>query len=84
MKITQELPKDQKEILVKAVNLYLAVIEVTPDYEGDNSRDYLKFDLITLKGMLSGNVVCEFTPDQVDEFTQNNGVDFPEYTISLK
>jgi hypothetical protein len=77
MKITQEIPKEQIEVLRRALTNELSRLD--PIGGDDQNVGYEIFDIKTLLGLLKSKVVVELTKDEYDNFTANNGIDFPIY-----
>jgi hypothetical protein len=68
------IPKGQKDILKKAIDLLQdAVVKI------GSTDEYLMFDLVTLKALLNYEVGVALTDQEKERFTYQNGVDFPEY-----
>ena len=77
MKITQEIPKGQVEVLRRALTNELSRLEAIGG--DDQNIGYEIFDIRTLLGLLNSKVTIELTKEEYDNFTANNGVDFPIY-----
>ena len=77
-KVSQVIPKEQVDILVEALNvLQFALNSVKTD---DEKVNYKKFDILTLKALLNKTEVVVNVPmDLYENFTSENGVDFPDY-----
>lgn len=68
------IPKEQKDILKKAIDLLQdAVVKI------GSTDEYLMFDLVTLKTLLNYEVGVALTEQEKERFTYQNGIDFPEY-----
>jgi len=79
MKIRQELPKAQVEIIQEALRLFeFSIITFLKTEDSINHSNRL-FDILQLKGMLAKSVIVEMTEDEYNNFTHDHGVDFPEY-----
>ena len=79
-KVIQLLPETQKQILVESLNLMQSALK-TLNTE-DEGLNYKLFDIETLKALLNKTEIVIKLPFEVYEnFTQINGVDFPDYTI---
>ena len=77
MKIVQTIPAGQKDVIKKALaHLEDALLDVN-DSETTN---FLLHDILTLKSLLKYKVVVVLTTKEMDNFTANNGVDFPIYS----
>ncbi len=79
MKVKVIIPKEQKQIIVDALNHYLVSRKSIKLDDEDN--DYVGFDLHSLIGIMDGDydVSVELTEDQKSSFGHKYGVDFPEY-----
>ena len=78
LKVSQEIPQGQKEILIEALNIMESVLKTL---KSDNvNLEYKLFDILTLKAMLNKTELVVNLPFEVYErFTSINGVDFPNY-----
>ena len=75
--IKQEIPKDQKDILIKALNVLRDKIEK----DGDSfDRDCTLFDIGTLKALLTYETSIQISEEDKLHFSFKHGMDFPEYT----
>ncbi len=79
MKIRQELPKAQVEIIQEALRLYEFSVISFMKTETNFNTSYRLFDILQLRGMLAKSVIVEMTEDEYNNFTHDHGVDFPEY-----
>lgn len=86
IKIRQELPQEWRGLINKALNLYEHQLKVI--LHGDGEHDYTKddselqytlFDIPQLRAMMKSKVVVELCKDEYENFTANNGVDFPVF-----
>jgi hypothetical protein len=84
IKIRQELPQEWRGLINKALNLYEHQLKVIlhgdgePDYTKDYGElQYTLFDIPQLRAMMKSNVVVELSKDEYENFTSDNGVDFP-------
>jgi len=77
-KVSQEIPQGQKEILIEALNIMESALKILKSDE-ENSN-YKLFDILTLKAMLNKTELVVNLPfDVYENFTNINGVDFPNY-----
>ena len=77
-KVSQEIPKSQKEILIEALNIMESTLKTLKSDE--ESLNYKLFDILTLKAMLNKTELVVNLPfDVYENFTSINGVDFPNY-----
>jgi|TARA_B110000259_G_scaffold107468_2_gene123208 hypothetical protein len=76
--VSQVLPKGQKEIIRKALNLYKQSIEGFDQHYDE--IEYRKHDLISLIAFLDYDLSVTLSKDMKDKFAFLHGVDFPEYT----
>tara|TARA_R110000803_G_scaffold133748_4_gene200924 strand:+ start:1650 stop:2345 length:696 start_codon:yes stop_codon:yes gene_type:complete len=76
--VSQALPKSQKEIIRKALELQYKAIDSNV-MQGDNI-EYMKHDLRTLIAFLDYDISVTLSKDMIDKFSFLHGVDFPEYT----
>lgn len=72
------LPEDQREIIIKALDMYLSLYNSFNSCPTDTEA-YEMHDIRTLIGLMRSEVVISMTPDQVDGFTERHGVDLPSY-----
>ena len=83
MKVTVNLPREQKDIIVAALKVYQEAIRKISVGADDNEHlNYTDFDIIGLLGIFTDrgvDVRVEMTEDVHGKFVQNHGVDFPEY-----
>jgi hypothetical protein len=80
MLVLQSLPESQKEIIIEALALleakYAAFYERN---ESDIEASQKCFDALVLKAMMKYDVNIVLSEKQLDNFTADNGVDFPEF-----
>lgn len=83
IKITQELPQSQKDIILKSLLLREAHLKkLIEDFKGHSLEEEFArevFDITTLIGMMKYDVSVTMTEKEQGEFTAYNGVDYPEY-----
>jgi hypothetical protein len=83
IKITQELPQSQKDIILKSLLLREAHLKkLIEDFKGHSLEEEFArevFDIKTLIGMIKYDVSVTMTEKEQGEFTAYNGVDYPEY-----
>ena len=79
MKIRQELPKAQIEIIQEALRLFEFSIITFLKTEVSINQSNRLFDILQLRGMLAKSVIVEMTEEEYNNFTHDHGVDFPEY-----
>ncbi len=83
-KTVQTIPKMQKDIIFLGLNtLETALKEQAKHSSTDDAIHHTIFDIMTLKALLKYEVAVTLTEAELNTFTGNNGVDFPEY-IELK
>ena len=75
--VKQIIPAEQKKIIIDALDLMLKFLQGLKSE--DENIHYKMFDILCLKGMLSGEVSAEFTMDEYEQFCTNHRVDFPNY-----
>ena len=84
MKVTVNLPREQKDIIVDALKVYqeaIRKISAGSDFQNEH-LNYTDFDIIGLSGIFSDmgvDIRVEMTEEVHDKFVHNHGVDFPEY-----
>jgi hypothetical protein len=77
-KVSQVIPKEQVEILVESLNVLEAALK-TVDDKSEN-LNYKLFDILVLKALLNKTEVVVNVPFELyEKFTDENGVDFPNY-----
>ena len=77
-KISIEIPKEQKQILLDALNLLEVALKSLDNNEVDIS--YKLFDILTLKAMLNQtSLIINLPFDLYENFAIINGIDFPNY-----
>ena len=76
--VKQVIPAAQKQIIIDALNIMLKFLEGLKSE--DENVHYKMFDILCLKGMLSGEVSAEFSMNEYEKFCSNHGVDFPIYS----
>ena len=77
-KVSQEIPKEQKEILIEALNIMESALKTLKS--DDENLKHKLFDILTLKAMLNKTDLAVNLPfDVYENFTSLNGVDFPNY-----
>ena len=77
-KVSQEIPQGQKEILIEALNIMESALKTLKS--DDENLNYKLFDILTLKAMLNKTELVVNLPfDVYENFTNINGVDFPNY-----
>lgn len=77
-KVSQEIPQGQKEILIEALNIMESALKILKSDE--ENLNYKLFDILTLKAMLNKTELVVNLPfDVYENFTNINGVDFPNY-----
>ena len=91
IKITQELPQSQKDIILKSLLLREAHLKkIIEGFKGNSLENAILdriveefarevFDITTLIGMIKYDVSVTMTEKEQGEFTAYNGVDYPEY-----
>ena len=83
MKVTVNLPREQKDIIAAALKVYQEAIRKISVGADDNEHlSYTDFDIIGLLGIFTDkgvDVRVEMTEDVHGKFVHNHGVDFPEY-----
>ena len=76
--VSQILPKEQKEIIKRALELQYKAIDGN-GLQGDEI-EYMKHDIRSLIAFLEYDVSVTLSKDMMDKFAFIHGVDFPEYT----
>ena len=79
MRISERIPADQKQIIQEALNLLEFSLKTLSEEDMSENIRHKLFDILQLRGMLNEDVVIEMSKERFDNFTSNNGVDFPEY-----
>ena len=80
MRNTIKLPKSQKDIIVKSLQVYQSVLRTLKDKTDD--QEYTVFDITCLTGMFKDEVVdvrIELDQEILSTFALRHGVDFPQY-----
>jgi len=80
MKNTVKLPQEQKDIIVKALQVYQTALRTLEDKT--QNQKYTDFDLTFLTGMFKDDEVeirIELDKEIHDGFVHRHGVDFPIY-----
>lgn len=80
MKNTVKLPQEQKDIIVKALQVYQIALRTLEDKT--QNQKYTDFDLTVLTGMFKDDAVeirIELDQEIHDGFVHRHGVDFPIY-----
>ena len=81
-KISQTLPKEQKDIIIYALDKREQQLkEDAKRYTGTDAESIAHelFDILTLKALLQYEVNVVLNDQQHYAFTSVNGVDYPEY-----
>lgn len=77
--IRQRIPAGVLELAQRGLNLLeLALKDADPNSENDKIG-YDLFDIMTLRGLLKGEVFTDFTKKEKETFVSKHGVDFPIY-----
>ena len=83
MNVKQLLPKEQRELIIKALESYQHTIHLAIErHEANNLGDVLNhdvFDITGLIGMMKYDVEIALPKEHKDTFASRHGVDFPEY-----
>jgi hypothetical protein len=79
--VKQVIPSDQVKLILRALRLLKTSIELMPKEQRDaDNINYDHFDIITLIGLLQGEVSVEHPKVIADAFSFHyEGVDFPDY-----
>jgi hypothetical protein len=80
MKNTIKLPQPQKDIIVKALQVYQTALRTLTDKTDD--QEYTDFDITALTGMFKDedvDVRIELDHEIYSSFVHRHGVDFPQY-----
>jgi len=83
MKNTIKLPQTQKDIVVKALQVYQNALRTLEDKT--NNQEYTYFDITVLTAMFKDSDVdlrIELKEEVRDSFAHRHGVDFPMYDFS--
>ena len=81
MRSTVKLPQHQKDIIVKALQVYQTALRTLED-KTEEQEVYTDFDITTLTGMFKDSDVdvrIELDEDVHNLFVHRHGVDFPMY-----
>ena len=79
-RVSQVIPKEQVDILVEALNALESKIKSGEVNSEDEATNYKLFDILTLRAMLNKTEMVVNVPmDLYENFTAENGVDFPIY-----
>lgn len=74
----QEIPQGQKEILKKALSHYLHSVKAIKDE--NQEKFHLEHDIFVLERLMNYELTVNLTDKEMDNFTSDNGVDFPIYS----
>ena len=80
MRNTIKLPKSQKDIIVKSLQVYQSVLRTLKDKTDD--QEYTVFDITCLTGIFSDKLIdvkIELDEEVLSTFVHRHGVDFPHY-----
>ena len=80
MRNTIKLPKSQKDIIVKSLQVYQSVLRTLKDKTDD--QEYTDFDITCLTGIFSDKLIdvkIELDEEVLSTFVHRHGVDFPYY-----
>ena len=80
MRNTIKLPKSQKDIIVKSLQVYQSVLRTLKDKTDD--QEYTDFDITCLTGIFSDKLIdvkIELDEEVLSTFVHRHGVDFPHY-----
>ena len=80
MRNTIKLPKSQKDIIVKSLQVYQSVLRTLKDKTDD--QEYTVFDITCLTGIFSDKLIdvkIELDEEVLSTFVHRHGVDFPNY-----
>jgi len=80
MRNTIKLPKSQKDIIVKSLQVYQSVLRTLKNKTDD--QEYTDFDITCLTGIFSDKLIdvkIELDEEVLSTFVQRHGVDFPHY-----
>ena len=80
MRNTIKLPKSQKDIIVKSLQVYQSVLRTLKDKTDD--QEYTVFDITCLTGIFSDKLIdvkIELDEEVLSTFVHRHGVDFPQY-----
>ena len=80
MRNTIKLPKSQKDIIVKSLQVYQSVLRTLKDKTDD--QEYTDFDITCLTGIFSDKLIdvkIELDEEVLSTFAHRHGVDFPYY-----
>jgi hypothetical protein len=79
-KVSQVIPKEQKDILVKGLKIMEVTLKALKSE--DENLNYMLFDIATLKAMLNGTELVVNIPfESYESFSEINGIDFPSYIV---
>jgi hypothetical protein len=85
IKIRQELPREWRNLMIRALKVYenqLEMILHSDEYDyitawHESEFQAAIFDMHQLRAMMKSDVIVELSEDEYENFTANNGVDFP-------
>lgn len=80
--VKQVIPSDQTKLIIRALRLLKTSIELMPSEHKEKCYDinHDHFDIITLIGLLQGEVSVEHPKEIAEAFSFHyEGVDFPDY-----
>ena len=80
MRNTIKLPKSQKDLIVKSLQVYQSVLRTLKDKTDD--QEYTVFDITCLTGIFSDKLIdvkIELDEEVLSTFAHRHGVDFPQY-----
>jgi hypothetical protein len=72
------LPNSQKKLIQKALQYYIDQYKVF-NQDPTQDEEYKIFDLITLQALFNYNIEIELNENEIENFTNLNGVDLPKY-----
>jgi len=76
-KVTQQLSKAQKSLIVTSLESSLVMLQ-SEHLQSSEAAHYITFDVMTIISLLKYKVTVELKRDEFHNFTQDNGIDFPE------
>jgi len=76
--IRQRIPAGYLDLVQRGLNLLELALKEADKDEQDQIIGHNLFDIMTVRGLLKGEIYTEFTKEQKKKFIQLCGVDFPD------
>jgi hypothetical protein len=79
--VKQVIPQEQVAIIQRALNLLESALQDIPQVQKDATSDISHdlFDIVTLRGILKGEVSVVWAKEDTEGFSFKHSVDFPDY-----